>query len=1122
MPSLRQLRPALFLAAACAFSAERVPFRHIVVDPHPPLRPHCKTVGDLNGDKLPDIAAASDAGDGLFWYAAPDWTKRRIDTGAFTTDMQAADLDGDGDLDLVIPKYDVGVVWYENPGPKGQTWRRRVVDAERAHDVEVADMDGDGKLDLVVRWGDTRVLLQRPKNEWLRIDIKTGGRGGVSLADLDGDKRPDIVQNGYWLRNPGGDLRGPWERLVFAAGGPDDCGVLVTDINRDGRPDILIAPAETTGRLSWYESATPRTGPWTEHVIDPDVAFVHTFKSGDVDRDGHPDVVIAEMEQSAHGRIAVYYNHGKASGWTRQIVGREGSHNIRLADIGNDGDLDIVGANHGQHGVATPIEMWENLSRSPAPPLPLTRWRRHVVDGDRPWRAVFIAPADLDGDGRPDIVSGGWWYRNPGAAGGIWVRRAVGEGFHNFALAYDFDGDGMRDLLGTRGKGSERNPEMLWAQNDGKGNFKLHRNIPKPDGDFLQGIAAIRTSPRGVIQIPLSWHAAGKGVQLLSVPRGKPFDPWTLERISEHSQDEALSVGDIVRGRRLLDILQGTSWLRFDGKQWTRQRIAAGEGDPDRNRLADINGDGRLDAIVGFEAINKPGKLAWYEQPAGASGLWTEHPIGNPVGPMSLDVADLDRDGDFDVVAGEHNYADPASARLHIFENLDGKGGRWKDHVVSTGDEHHDGAQLVDIDGDGDLDAISLGWSHPRVLLYENLAIDRAAAPAPAGRFHREHWFTPGAETGNFPVTARFRVNAPEAVLHPSWGPRRETKASGMMQIRFPEDLFALDGAELYAELWGGHHHTTDKRVTLNGRSTYLVPEVGTAEGSSTHEYPTFGLKLTDLVNGWNALQWACDQGSSFWGHFIVDEAALRAYLRRDHPDLQKAGLAGFEARVSARPVPGREALALKLETSGAAPRIESVAFQGWYDGYDDSGQGRTAGWHGFTKNRRPVAYLPETWDTGMLPDQKAVSVRALVRFAGHPGLVYASPATDNIPLPARAPKVKQYVSKNLPTRFVSRADRRLGCDIELDVDPARIERAELHTVVWDGGRGKVEDYFTFNGRPLKVAGEGAHDVIYTVLPIDPAWLKQGANRIELRSDTEHHGIEILLPGPALVVRTRP
>jgi hypothetical protein len=65
----------------------------------------------------------------------------------------------------------------------------------------------------------------------------------------------------------------------------------------------------------------------------------------------------------------------------------------------------------------------------------------------------------------------------------------------------------------------------------------------------------------------------------------------------------------------------------------------------------------------------------------------------------------------------------PEKARLYILENIDSRGYDWKKHLVYTGDEHHDGARLVDIDKDGDLDIISIGWSHNRVLLYENKAI---------------------------------------------------------------------------------------------------------------------------------------------------------------------------------------------------------------------------------------------------------------------------------------------------------------------------------------------------------------------------------------------------------------
>jgi hypothetical protein len=147
------------------------------------------------------------------------------------------------------------------------------------------------------------------------------------------------------------------------------------------------------------------------------------------------------------------------------------------------------------------------------------------------------------------------------------------------------------------------------------------------------------------------------------------------------------------------------------------------DGDPDRNRLVDMNGDGRLDAVVGFQAISVEGKLAWYQQPESLGEPWTEQVIASDVvGPMSVGVADLDDDGDPDVVVGEHNLASPDDARLLVYENTDGAGTSWQVHTVHRGDEHHDGAELVDIDADGDLDIVSIGWGHGRVVLYENLS----------------------------------------------------------------------------------------------------------------------------------------------------------------------------------------------------------------------------------------------------------------------------------------------------------------------------------------------------------------------------------------------------------------
>jgi uncharacterized repeat protein (TIGR03806 family) len=400
---------------------------------------------------------------------------------------------------------------------------------------------------------------------------------------------------------------------------------------------------------------------------------------------------------------------------------------------------------------------------------------------------------------------------------------------------------------------------------------------------------------------------------------------------------------------------------------------------------------------------------------------------------------------------------------------------------------------------------------------------------ASAGRFLRLYWYEPGLEHGNPVSNRRFRVNAPEAVLHPSYGQRSETKSSGMLQIRMEADLRRLAGAELYLELWGGHPGTANRRVTVNGRTTYHLPVAGD-DRQCTHLYPLVPLKVTDLVNGYNALQFACDQGTASWGHFIVDNACLRAVLPNDHPDLAQAGLAAFRATVRATPAAG-ETLGLTLAAPEASlAAVAAVEFQGYYQGYDENGDGQTTDWHGFTKHRQPVAVLgtadrppfTATWDLSLLPDQKNLAVRAVVHFKDQPNLIYVTPATRGLRTPARpGTRVAVYPSKDLPRPFWSRASRKRSCTIDLDVNPGQIEQAELHVVAWDGGAGTVKDYFTLNGRAFPVAGGGKHDVIYSRLTVDPGLLRKGTNHLELLSDTEHHGIEILLPGPALVVRSR-
>jgi hypothetical protein len=400
------------------------------------------------------------------------------------------------------------------------------------------------------------------------------------------------------------------------------------------------------------------------------------------------------------------------------------------------------------------------------------------------------------------------------------------------------------------------------------------------------------------------------------------------------------------------------------------------------------------------------------------------------------------------------------------------------------------------------------------------------------GRFIRTVWYTRGLEYGNPYFNTRFRVNAPETSVTPPWMYRSEARGNGMMLILIEEDLALLESAALYAELWGGHPGTANKRLSINGRSTYLLPEVGTADGHCTHNYPSIPLKLTDLVNGYNAVQFACDIGTGFWGHYIVDNAALHMVLQPQHPDLAKHGLSAFAASVAIEEVSTPEdVINLHLVCSPEFyDRIRCVHYSGYYAGYDENGNGLSLDWHGFTKKREPVSILGSSpdppfttvWDTSMLTAQKPVAVRAVIQFRDMPGLVYHTLQNTGLHIPQREGiRVTQHLAENQPQPFWSRAGNRRKCTIPLNCDPGRIEQAELHVVIWDGGAGTIREPFTINGHPLSVVGSGVHDVLYRKIQVDLSLLNKGENEIVLLSDTEHHGIEILLPGPCLVVRRR-
>ncbi len=734
---LSVLNVAVTSSLVTASFSQAIPVAEEIVDLSPPNNPWMKDLGDLDGDAQIDLVVAGRDGP-VVWYAYPDWTRHRIaasiGSGGSTTGIDVADIDLDGDLDVAI----ANGRWFENPRPDQPAttldWTEHIIDGATGHDIFMVDLDGDGDIDAVKRNqgsdGDLIRLFRRDGlDDWSPNVLTVPTGEGLGVADLDADGDLDLIISGRWYENTGDIIGGPWTEHIFTTGYQEADVVVATGlINSDNRLDIVLSPAESSGQIStltWFEAPVDPNSEFAAHVIqDPVESVVHGLQLGDFNLDGRLDVATAQMHQGADpDHVKIHFNDGNGAAWTPQLLSAEGSHTIRVGDIDGDGDPDLFGANHSEGAPdGAPVKLWRN--NQVRQPLALDQWSRHLIDDARPSRAIFVTSGDVSGDGLPDVVAGGWWYRNPGTSGSNWQRNELGASLNNLAALADFDGNETLDALGTAGLGSNPNADFSYASNDGAGNFTVVENVISGEGDFLQGVAIDRFTG-GSLQAALSWHVEGAGLQMLSVPADPITGTWQWELISGSSQDEQISASDIDRDGRV-DLLLGTIWLRNTTAGWVEHTLFETNDKPDRNRLADINGDGRIDAVVGYEAISTVGVVAWYEQPLIATDPWTEHLIANVIGPMSLDVGDVDADGDFDVVVGEHNLSSPSSAALFVFENADNSGDAWLSHTVYVGDEHHDGAQLVDIDLDGDLDIVSTGWGSNDIVLYENRALGGA------------------------------------------------------------------------------------------------------------------------------------------------------------------------------------------------------------------------------------------------------------------------------------------------------------------------------------------------------------------------------------------------------------
>ena len=327
---------------------------------------------DLDQDGDLEVLVASHFDDKFSWFDNLDGQgnfgvenvlegSSRLGDGAI--DIETGDIDADGKLDIVVGgAHSDTIAWYRNLGVVfGKLSFASPVEiynkADYVESIQLADMDNDGDLDVVATsYYDNTVAWHRFDSdtksfEATRIVASTADSGPVfgSPVDFDQDGDQDILVAAWgggkitWLENKNGAATS-WTRHIVAEKQWKASSVASVDIDNDGDLDI-VSSSYTNGTVTLHKNTNGRLRATT---LTDQVAGARSISISDYDQDGDPDIIVASLSDD---RVSILENRNEQFILKPIAFGFDGAREAIAADLDSDGDLDVLAAAYNGHQV---------------------------------------------------------------------------------------------------------------------------------------------------------------------------------------------------------------------------------------------------------------------------------------------------------------------------------------------------------------------------------------------------------------------------------------------------------------------------------------------------------------------------------------------------------------------------------------------------------------------------------------------------------------------------------------------------------------------------------------------------------------------------------------------------